>query len=562
MDLEPETNLGLLQSSFDTILSRMEGGKTASRIWRRDHTLWNPDPTEIADRLGWLDSPTTTAEQLAEIDQFVTSVRDDGFDQILLLGMGGSSLAPEVFSKIFGPHGGFPQLSVLDSTHPDAVLAATEGLDVAKTLFVAATKSGGTVETISFLRYCHQLVESRLSASPGRQFVAITDPGSGLEAIANELNFRHTFLNDPAIGGRYSALSLFGLVPAALLGIDLSLLLDRAKEMAKQCRANSGNPGLQLGAILGAAHQQGQDKLTLVMSPMLTPFAAWIEQLIAESTGKAGRGILPVEGELLLPDHTYGSDRLFVSLIAEGDSFDSPIRELAERGHPVIACRLADEYDIAAEFFRWEMATAVAGAVLGINPFDQPDVEAAKVQARSFVSAFIEEGGLPSRGSSFASGPTTVYAEAEASSLEEAIDGLLGGRLRDSRPFPYVAIQAYLPPSLEIDRALEELRSAIRNRTGLATTVGYGPRFLHSTGQLHKGDSGVGIFIQLTNDCGKDATIPGEETQGRSLSFGTLIAAQAMGDRRALLDKGRRVLAIHLGRNTSDGIAYVVRSVR
>ena len=528
-------SLGSYRSLVDTALEEMVRDQIVTRIWAHDYTVWKPEPDEIANRLGWLEIAEAMSEQVENLTAFAESVVADGYTDVLVLGMGGSSLAPDVFGKVFGGHApaaGMPKLAVLDSTDPGAVLAHAESLDPARTLFVVSTKSGGTVETLSLFKYFYNWAAEALGAEVSRHFVAITDPGSKLADIAERYNFRTTFLNDPNIGGRYSALSYFGLVPAALVGVDVETLLGQAQRMA--CNCDGDNNGAWLGAILGelakAASPRG--KLTFVTSPQLGNFGDWVEQLIAESTGKEGKGIVPVVGEPLGSPDVYGDDRLFVYLRLDGDdTYDEGVQALEGAGQPVVRLRLRDLYDLGEQFFLWEMATAVAGYRLGINPFDQPNVEAAKVLTRQAVAAYGETGALPE------DEPARLSAAALAEFLAQAQDG------------DYVALQAYVQPTAETDAALLALRTKIRDRLKLATTVGYGPRFLHSTGQLHKGDRGNGLFIQFTSDPLRDVAIPDEagKPDSSGMTFGLLKMAQALGDKQALRDAGRRVIRFHLG---------------
>jgi glucose-6-phosphate isomerase len=475
-------------------------------------------------------------DNLVQIQTLVELVKLDGYTHVLLLGMGGSSLAPEVFSKTFGPDvEGLSleglKLEVLDSTHPDTILAYANKLDYARTLFIVSTKSGGTVETQSFFKYFYNQVAAELGDEEvGKHFIAITDPGSKLEQQANDYNFRQTFLNDPNIGGRYSVLSYFGLVPAALVGVDIEKLLQRAAEMTG---ANGNEAGALLGAVLGECAKNGRDKLTLITSPQISSFGDWVEQLVAESTGKIGKGILPVVGESLGTAEVYSQDRLFVHLRLAGDNSDlEALNGLAAAGHPVVTIDLADKYDLGGQFFLWEMATAVAGNRLGIHPFDQPNVESAKIRATSMQEKYQKEGQLPQ------STPETLTA------------ARLNDFLAQARPNAYIAIHAYVQPTAEMDAALQSLRLRLRAQTKLAVTTGYGPRFLHSTGQLHKGDGGNGLFIQFTSDAAEEVPIP--ETAGKddsSITFNILIMAQALGDGQALEDEERQVIHFHLGRN-------------
>jgi transaldolase/glucose-6-phosphate isomerase len=546
-----QVSLGDYQASVDSALAELEAQNVIPRIWAHDHTVWKPDPAEITNRLGWLN----IAEKMIDNTDCLTALAErahaDGYTDVLLLGMGGSSLAPEVFRKTFGVRRGYFDLEVLDSTDPGAVLAHAERLDPARTLFVVATKSGGTAETLSFFKFFYNWVADALGQeATGAHFVAITDPGSQLQTIAQEYDFRTTFLNDPNIGGRYSALSYVGLVPAALVGMDLEKLLDRALTMACNCEicgcgAGGNNGGALLGVTMSELAAAGRDKLTLIASPALSSFGYWVEQLIAESTGKEGKGILPVVGEPVGTPAVYGNDRLFVYLrLDNDDTHDADVQALEEAGHPIVRLRLRDLYDLGQQFFLWEMATAVASHRLGINPFNQPNVEAAKVLARRMIAAYTDRGELPTSESA----PPT--AEALRAFLEQAQAG------------DYIALQAYVQPTPETSDVLVALRTRLRDRHRLATTVDYGPGFLHSTGQLHKGDGGNGLFIQFTSDAPQDAPIPDQAgSADSSITFGVLLAAQALGDQQALLDVNRRVIRFHLGQDVVKGLKRLVEGL-
>ena len=480
--------------------------------------------------------------QVDELVAFADEIKAAGFQQVVLLGMGGSSLAPEVYMKTFGPtvDGGLP-LTVLDSTNPDQVTAVTHAItDITTTLFIVASKSGGTIEPMSAFKYFFKQV-SEAKDTPGQNFIAITDAGSGLEKLAAEKGFRRTFLANPNVGGRYSALTHFGLVPAALIGVDLGKLLRRARSMANACRNHAPhNPGLQLGAILGELALLGRDKLTFFTSPKIVAFGAWAEQLVAESLGKQGVGILPVVDESIAEPGFYRDDRLFVYLRMAGDNnivHDAMVDVLEADGYPVIRIEMDELEDLGQEFFRWEMAAAAAGAVLKINPFDQPNVEQAKQMARELMAEFEQTGALP------VDAPTLDYDDIDAYGpvMGETVTEALAAFLTQYRPGDYVAIMAYLPATPEIDAALNQMRLGIRDTLHAATSVGYGPRFLHSTGQLYKGDGNKGLFIQLTHTPATDVDIPGEK-----YSFGTLLAAQAQGDYHALQANGRRLMRFHI----------------
>jgi transaldolase/glucose-6-phosphate isomerase len=553
-------SLGRYQPEVTATLGELDSQKIIQRIWAGDFTVWKPDPTEISNRLGWLRIAEALQKDIPRLQVLTDEVRLAGYTHAILLGMGGSSLAPEVFRKTFGVRPGYLDLSVLDSTDPAAVLAYADRLDLAKTLFIVSTKSGGTVETFSFFRFFYnRLVEKLGAEQAAANFIAITDPGSKLEEMATQLHFRAVFLNDPNIGGRYSALSHFGLVPAALVGVDLKTLLLRALGMIDYCSSPgpaADNHAAQLGAILGALAKTGRDKLTLICSPAICSFGDWAEQLVAESTGKEGRGILPVVGEVVGEPEVYGNDRLFVYLrLADDHTFDAPIQALAAAGQPVVEMVIDDLYDLGGQFLLWELATAVAGYCLQINPFDQPNVESAKVQARKLVAAYQQQGKLPALTPNLESEGISVYGDIKGASLPEIWNNFLA----QAAPGAYLALQAYIPPGLASDASLLALRTGLRLRTHLAVTSGYGPRFLHSTGQLHKGDGGRGLFVQITADAPCDAPIPDKAGQpGSSISFAVLEQAQALGDRQALLENGRKVIRFHLAGDVQVGLARLL----
>jgi glucose-6-phosphate isomerase len=538
--------LGSYQEAVNAARVEMKQQQVTDRIWAHDHTLWKPEPTEITNRLGWLHIADAMLENIPYIKSLVEAVQADGYTDVLLLGMGGSSLASEVFRKTFGVKDGYLDLAVLDSTDPGTVLAHLERLDLSKTLFSVSTKSGSTVETLSFFKFFYNQVVGAVGVErAGAHFIAITDAGSKLDEIAQKHDFRTTFLNDPNIGGRYSALSYFGLVAAALIGVDVETLLQRALAVARDCSA-ADNDASRLGAIMSELAQAGRDKMTLVISPKIASLGDWMEQLVAESTGKEGKGILPVVGEPLGPPDVYGDDRLFVYLRLEGDdTHELAVQALEEAGHPLVLLRLNDLYDLGGQFFLWEMATAVAGHRLGINPFEQPNVEAAKVLARNMVAEYKEKGALPSG----------KFAPLAAEALDEFLAQAQPGDPATGSGRSYIALQAYVQPTPETDAALAALRLRLRDRYRLATTVGYGPRFLHSTGQLHKGDAGNGLFIQFTSDAPQDVPIPDEAgSPDAAMTFGVLKMAQTLGDQQALLEAGRQVIRFHLGTDVVGGL--------
>ena len=537
-------SLGDLQGRVDGRLVAWAKADYLRRLWARDPGLWTPGPAAgVRERMGWLDLPETMGPRLRGIRSFADEIAGEGFRHAVVLGMGGSSLAPEVFERTFGHGPGRPDLLVLDSTHPAAVAGVERRVDFARTLFIVSSKSGTTVEPLSFFRYFWRLV-SGASAAPGRQFIAITDPGTPLTGLARERGFRRVFEAAPDVGGRFSALTEFGLVPAALIGVGVDGLLAGA---AAEARANGPDvpaveaPGLRLGAALGETGSV-RDKLTILTSRGLRSFPDWLEQLIAESTGKDGKGIVPVAGEPPLPAARYGADRTFVSFVLKPDRRGGDARlvaSLEQAGYPVIGVGLADVLSLGAEIFRWEMAVAAAGSVLGVQPFDQPDVELAKELARNALDRDAgREGKEPIS-------DDAMTAES-AAGLGAAMDRWLGRARRGD----YVAIQAYLAPERTTASALQELRSALLRRTGLATTLGYGPRFLHSTGQLQKGGPDEALVLQLFDQPESDLAIP--ET---GLTFGRLIRAQAFGDYQALAGRGRRILRLDLGRDPAGGLS-------
>ena len=539
----------------------------ARRLIDRDTSLWTDEPAAraaIAERLGWLDAPGHFTDQIAALEGFGDGIRVAGFRTAVVMGMGGSSLAPEVLHRTFGTAEGYLDLRVLDSTDPGAVGATVDDLDPLATLWILASKSGTTTEPLAFLADAWARIEAALEASgsdqrPGDFVVAITDPGRSMTAIPHHDELREVFLNPPDIGGRYSALSYVGLVPASLIGLDLDALLASASTMLAACREPDPerNPGLLLGLALGELARAGRDKLTFVADPTLVSFGAWAEQLIAESTGKHGVGIVPVDREPLGEPASYGTDRAFVALEVAGspDPSGGLLDALAGAGHPVIRLTIDDPMDLGGEFVRWEVATAIAGAVLGIDPFDQPNVEEAKDRTRRVLataSVGVVAGADVAAAVAAEAGPELLWIEQVGeAALAEVIAASLGAR----RAGRYVAIQAFIAPSPERDAAFERLRALLRDRTGYATTAGYGPRFLHSTGQLHKGGAPIGWFLQLTEEHPRDREIP-----GWPYSFGRLIEAQAQGDAESILAHGLPILRLRLGRDAAADLAILERA--
>ncbi|WP_447861140.1 glucose-6-phosphate isomerase [Nitrospira calida] len=533
-----------LQTIIRSALEQLADEQVVERLWAKDHTLWKPDPTEIDNRLGWLTVVEQMREQVGALRTFAQSVKDSGFRDVVLLGMGGSSLGPEVLRRALGSTRGFPRLWVLDSTVPQVIREVTDAVRPAQTLFIVASKSGGTIEVMSLFAHFWELVARTKGARGGTQFIAITDPGTSLEKLAGERGFWQTFANPPDIGGRYSVLSYFGLVPAALMGLDLAGLLDRGTAMAEACRCHAPldrNPGAYLGAVMGALGRQGRDKVSLLVSPGISGFGLWAEQLLAESTGKEGKGLVPVADEPLSRPAVYGNDRLFVYLRLKGDRndrLDRHVMALERTRQPVVRLELRDRYDLAAEFFRWEFATAVAGYFLGIHPFDQPNVQESKDKTKRVLQQVEATGRLPRQ------------REASVAAAADTI-------LRRTAPGRYVAVLAYVPPSRRVEAAIQSLRKTILATAQVATTAGYGPRYLHSTGQLHKGGPNTGLFLQLIDEMTPDLAIP-----GKPYTFGTLARAQALGDLQSLLAHGRTAVSVNLARRPLATIKALAQAFR
>ena len=530
----------------------MNPNEVAERIWRKDASLWKSDPDSVKiinNSLGWLTVADEMLEVVDDLVAFADSIRSRGFQHVMVCGMGGSSLCPEVLAKTFGRQAGFPELLVLDSTDPDVIAAFKERIDIKRCLFIIASKSGSTTEPNMFQKFWyHELSERR--DNPGDNFIAITDPGSPLVDTAQELKFQRTFLNQPDIGGRYSALSYFGMVPAALMGIDVRRLLEGATKAARSTEA-----AMQLGMTMGECASTGRDKLTLVIDRRLETLGLWIEQLIAESTGKEGKGILPVNGEPLGSPEVYGEDRLFVSISMGAVSEVTRLEALAEAGHPVVYRELSDVYDLGAEFFSWEFATAVAGWRLGINPFDQPNVQEAKDATKELLSSFERRGRLEERKQIATDDLITIYGADDAPKADSVAE-VIRGQLATIQPGDYIAFLNFIEDTPEIDQQFQKLRAQLRDATRCAITVGYGPRFLHSTGQLHKGGPDTGVFFQVIADDQADFAIPGEP-----YTFSILKQAQALGDFRALLKRGRRLIGIELGKDTVAGLRRLLELI-
>jgi len=554
-----------LTKKVDATAEEWRSHRNVAKLWQRDASLW----TGIdEDRwLGWLDA--VGADQIKAYQAFAAEIGREGFKDAVLLGMGGSSLGPEVLATVFGAKAGYPRLRILDSTVPAQIKAIEQTLDITKTLFIVSSKSGSTTEPNILKDYFFKRVADTVGeAKVGRHFIAVTDPGSSLEKAAKAQDFRKIFFGVPSIGGRYSVLSPFGLVPAAIAGIDVAALQEAAGMMMRSCGPDvppEQNPGVALGLALGAAALQGRDKVTLVASPKLASFGAWAEQLFAESTGKNDKGLIPIDGEPLGPAAAYGDDRFFIALSLAGDAEadNGRLKALQTAGHPVVRIVLEQPEQIAQEFFRFEIATAVAGAVLGINPFDQPDVEASKMKTRELTAAFEKDGALPVEAPAFSSASIDLYTDAaNAKALRDAgADGSLGGWLKAQlarlQPGDYFAVLAYVARDDANAAPLQEARLAVRDRRHVATCLEFGPRFLHSTGQAYKGGPDSGVFVQITSDDGADLKIPGHRA-----SFGVVSAAQARGDFGVLTERGRRALCVHLKGDLQKGLAELAGAVQ
>jgi glucose-6-phosphate isomerase len=517
-------------------------GNKIARLWSKDATLWTG--ADESKWLGWLDILETQLNAADKFATFAEDVRERGFTHILLLGMGGSSLCPEVHALSFGKRDGFPELHVLDSTDPAQILAVENLVDLARTLFIVSSKSGSTLEPNIFKQYFFER-----AGRDGSRFGAITDPGSKMQQVAEQDKFWHVFFGLPSIGGRYSALSDFGMIPAAGMGVDVPMFAGLAQGMANACspaQPVQENPGVVLGAILGSLALAGRDKVTIIASPGIHDLGAWLEQLIAESTGKIGKGLIPVDREPLGAPTAYGSDRVFVYERLENApdlQQDLAVTALELGGYPVVRLAVPDVYHLGAEFFRWEIATAVAGSILSLNPFDQPDVEAAKIATKKLTSAFEESGSLPPEKDVVRIGDADLIARLRAT-------------FNVTRAGDYFGMLAYIQMNAAHEDALQGIRRRIRDAKKVATVLGFGPRFLHSTGQLYKGGPNTGVFLQITCDDARDVPVPGQK-----YTFGVVKAAQASGDLHVLRERGRRTLHVHLGSDVDAGLAQLASAV-
>ena len=560
--------VGSFDEAVRATLDDLQAKDFVRRIWAKDPALWHDDPAHqaiIQNALGWLSVSEQLIRHVSQLQAFADEVKTAGFTHILLLGMGGSSLCPEVCRMTFGVIRGYPELYVLDSTVPSQVRSFEEAVDLERTLCIVASKSGSTTEPLVFQKYFFERMRRIKGDRAGENFIAITDPGSLLEGLARELRFRAIFPGASDVGGRYSALSNFGMVPAAAMGVNVEVLLRQAERMRQRCEATvpaQDNPGVTLGAVLGTLAKAGRDKVTFITSPAVSDVGAWLEQLIAESTGKEGKGLIPVDDEPLGEEHVYGEDRVFVYIrYADGavPEQDAIVDALKSAGHPVVRIDCTSLMNLGQEFFRWEMATATAGSLLGINAFDQPNVQESKDFTKSYLEEFKQNGRLPEESPAITDGDVRLYADdanrqalAGASSLAH----MVAAHLSRVRPGDYVAINAYLERTPVVHETFQRIRTIIRDAKRVATTLGYGPRFLHSTGQLHKGGPNSGVFLQVTADQEEDLDVPGER-----YSFGTLAAAQALGDLKSLSTRNRRVIRIHLGCDVEAGVRQILKAV-
>jgi transaldolase / glucose-6-phosphate isomerase len=558
-----------LASSVKTHIDDWRANGKVRRLWQRDASLWTN--TDEAKSLGWLGVTEERTARLGDFRQLAEDVKSAGFTHVLLLGMGGSSLCPEVLKMTFGKLTAFPELHVLDSTDPAQVKSFENRIDLSKTLFIVSSKSGSTLEPNIFKQYFFE--RAKEVAGPGKagsQFIAITDPGSKMEQVARSDHFRHIFHGLASIGGRYSALSDFGVIPASAMGLDVAKFLDRTEDMVQACASSvpvEENPGAVLGVVLGAAHNLGRDKVTIITSPGISDLGAWLEQLLAESTGKDGKGIIPVDREQVGEPEVYGKDRLFVYLRLETAPYasqDAKVTALENSGQPVVRISLGDTYDLGQEFFRWEIATAVAGSIIGINPFNQPDVEASKIATRNLTSEYEKTGALPAEkplierdGIKLFTDTKNAEALAKAAGNDQSLVGFLRAHLNRVQTGDYFALLAYLQMNGANEDKLQAIRHMLRDSKRVATCLGFGPRFLHSTGQAYKGGPDSGVFLQITCDDAVDLPIPGQR-----YTFGIVKAAQARGDFQVLAERNRRALRVHLGENVQKGLVTLQSAIK
>jgi len=553
-----------LESDVNASLQDWKKGGKVRRLWHEDASLWTG--ADEGKWLGWLGITEQQIENVDALKEIAADIKKAAFKDALLLGMGGSSLCPEVLRLTFGKASGHPDLHVLDSTDPAQIKSIEERVDLASTICIVSSKSGSTLEPNIYKQYFFDRVKAKVGEKEvGNRFIAITDPGSKMQRVAERDKFRKIFMGVPSIGGRYSALSNFGMVPAAVMGIDVLTFLKNTQKMVEACGADTdadANPGVILGTILGIAANRGRDKITIITSPGIFDLGAWLEQLLAESTGKSGKGIIPVDRERLAKPHGYGADRVFAYLRLESDrdkEQSAEVDALAKAGNPVVRIVLPDIYSLGQEFFRWEIATAVAGALIGINAFNQPDVEASKVETRKLTTEYESSGKLPPESPFFTGDGAKLYADVKnAAELKGGgtLTGFLKKHLSRIGSEDYFAVLGYITMNEAHEKALEAIRLAVRDNKKVATVLGFGPRFLHSTGQAYKGGPNSGVFLQITCDDAVDILVPGQK-----YTFGVVKAAQARGDFAVLAERGRRALRVHLGKDVAAGLATLTNAV-
>jgi transaldolase/glucose-6-phosphate isomerase len=560
-----------LASAVQGTLADWKKGDKVKRLWAGDATLWSNQ--DEAKWIGWLteaDKPISTEARYSDYTKLAEDIQKAGFTHAVLLGMGGSSLCVEVFEKTYGKIGSQPQMHVLDSTDPAQIRTVEHSIDIAKTVFIVASKSGSTLEPNIFKEYFYDLTSKAVGAGDaGKRFIAITDPGSHMQKVAEQDGFRAIFYGVPSIGGRYSALSNFGKVPASIQGVDLAKFLANVDLMVKACGAAvpaDQNPGAILGAILGTLQKTGRDKVTIFASEGISDLGAWLEQLLAESTGKIGKGLIPVDLETIGAPDVYGNDRIFAYVRLENGAdpkLDAAVSALEKAGHPVVHISVADKYDLGEEFYRWEIATAVAGSIIGINPFNQPDVEASKIETRKLTDQYEKEGKLPAeapffedKGIKLFSDPKNTEALKAAAGANPTLVSYLKAHLGRIKPNDYFALLAYVERNDAHKKTLQTARLAVRDKKHVATCLGFGPRFLHSTGQAYKGGPNTGVFLQVTCDDAADLKVP-----GHTYTFGIVKAAQARGDFQVLADRGRRALRVHLSADVAAGLSALQQAI-
>jgi len=558
-----------LAQSVKATLEDWKKNDKVKRLWARDASLWtNKDE---GNWLGWLGIVDEQIAHNADFKKIADEIHNAGFTHLVLLGMGGSSLCVEVFGKTFGKKDGYPQVHILDSTDPAQIRTLESKIDIAKTIFIVASKSGTTLEPNIFEQYFYEKVKQSVGAAEaGKRFIATTDPGSQMQKVAESHGFRHIFYGVPSIGGRYSALSNFGMIPAAIQGVDVPKFLDRTEEMVRACASAvpaDGNPGAILGAILGTLQKSGRDKVTLFASPGISDLGAWLEQLLAESTGKEGKGLIPVDRESIGAPDVYGKDRVFVYMRLEDGADakqDSAIATLEKAGQPVVRIQVANNYELGQEFFRWEIATAVAGSIIGINAFNQPDVEASKIETRKLTDEYEKSGSLPQETPFFEEKGVKLYSDdknaaalKQAAGKEATLTAYLRAHMSRLKAGDYFAVLGYIERNEQNRTELQSIREAVRDKKHVATCLGFGPRFLHSTGQAYKGGPNSGVFLQITCDDAADLPVP-----GKKYTFGIVKAAQARGDFNVLTERGRRALRVHLTGDLTAGLKTLQQAVQ